>query len=242
MKASPEQQQILLDLQAADRRIAQLKTIRKKHPVVATLDELGARRDDLERALIGARSKEKDVDRDVKQVEHDLERLEARQDSMQGRLDAGKGTSKDLMAMQHELNQMAKRRGELETTVIQVMEKRERAHEAVTKLEDQMNQVGADQAKAREELGTAMSDVEAELEEKTQLRTKLAGELDDELSEEYEYCRSRTGGIGVMEAKGRSIVGMTVQLSEMEWHEINMLPADEVFLSEELECIVVKTE
>ncbi|MDO5049937.1 MAG: hypothetical protein Q4D87_08675 [Actinomycetaceae bacterium] len=242
MKASREDQAKLLELQQIDTRILQLKAARRKHPAVKTMEALAGRKNDLQRATVTARSHANDTQRDVKRVEHDLERLVSRQDVMSERLAAGKGTHKDLQAMQHELNQMARRRDVLENELLEVMDVWEGAKEKVAELERQIEAVGADEEKSQAQFHEAMGDVEDELQEKQAKRDQLSGEIDGELIDEYEYCRSRTGGLGVLEAKGRQIMGMTVSLPESEWHDIAMLAADEVLVSEELDAIIIKTE
>jgi predicted nucleic acid-binding Zn-ribbon protein len=242
VKASREDQLKLLELQQTDTRILQLRAARKKHPAVKTMETLAGRKNDLKRAAITATSHANDDHRDVKRVEHDLERLISRQDVMSERLASGQGSHKDLQAMQHELNQMAQRRDVLENELLEVMDVWETAKNKVAELERQIEAVGADEEKAQAELKEAMGDVESELEEKLARRDELAGEIDDELIDEYEYSRERTGGLAVLEAKGRQIVGLTVSLPESEWHEIAMLPDDEVHLSETMDCIIVKTD
>ncbi|MDO5719343.1 MAG: hypothetical protein Q4P05_01245 [Actinomycetaceae bacterium] len=241
MKATREQQTQLLKLQNIDTRIAQLRAARKKHPSVMALAELTDRREDLERATVTARSHASDVQREVKRVEADLERLVTRQDAMSERLASGEGSHKDLSAIQHELNQMAQRRETLEDEILEIMGKYEAAQERVDELNHQADAVGADQRKCEDELAEAMKEVEAELSEKLAKRDEIAGGIDSDLLDEYEYCRSRTGGIGVLEANGRQIVGQVMDLPESEWHEIVMLADDEVHISEELDCIIVKT-
>lgn len=242
MKATKEQQTTLLSLQSMDTRIAQLRAARKKHPAVKALDELSNRRADLERATVTARSQASDIQREVKKVEADLERLVARQEIMSNRLAAGEGSHKDLSAIQHELNQMAKRREVLEDEILEIMAKYESAQSRVDELNKQADAITVDEAKVKEELSGAMAEVESELSEKESERASLASSLEGELLDEYEYCRSRTGGQGVLEARGRQIVGQMMDLPESEWHEIMMLAADEVHVSEELDCIIVKTE
>ncbi|MDO5729833.1 MAG: hypothetical protein Q4P71_09455 [Actinomycetaceae bacterium] len=242
MKATKEQQSTLLKLQSIDTRIAQLRATRKKHPAVKALDEISSRRADLERATITARSQASDIQREVKRVEADLERLVDRQEIMSNRLAAGEGSHKDLSAIQHELNQMAKRREVLEEEILEIMSKYENAQTRVEALNKQADAVALDETKLKEELSGAMEEVESELSQRTEERNDLASALEAELLDEYEYCRSRTGGQGVLEARGRQIVGQMMDLPESEWHEIMMLGADEVHVSEELECIIVKTE
>lgn len=241
MQATRAQQEQLLQLQQVDTRIAQLKAAQRKHPALAALEELKGRQADLERARVGARSHVGDKQREAKAVEADLERLVSRQDAMSKRLEAGEGSPKDLQAMQYELNQMAQRREVLESELLTLMDELEEANAKVEAMDKQLQGLQASQEEAKAQLDTSLGEVGAELETQLQQRAQLAGGLEGELLDEYEYCRSRTGGLGVLEAQGRQIVGLMTDLSEEEWHGILSLAEDEVYFSEELECLVVKS-
>lgn len=241
MYASREDQQRLLQLQEVDRRIAQLGAVSRKHPAVSALRELEQRRDDLDRIHITIRSQAKDAERDLKRIEDDLERLVARQDTMGARLSSGQGSHKDLQAIQYELNQMAQRRDVLETELLEAMNTCDEVKQRVAEVRGQIEAIGEDETRLRGELSDALKEVDSELAQKQSERAELTGAIDSALLDEYEYCRSRTGGLGVMEAQGRQIVGMVTDLSESEWHAITSLGDEEVYLSEELECLVVKT-
>lgn len=241
MEATRAQQAQLLQLQQVDTRIAQLRAAQRKHPALATLEELKGRHADLERARVSARSHAGDQKREVSRVEADLERLVARQDAMSKRLAAGEGSHKDLQAIQYELNQMAQRREVLETEVLTLMDALEDANSKVDAITSQMEALLVAQQEAKDELDGALGEVGEELQQQETTRSQLAGDLAGEILDEYEYCRSRTGGLGVLEAKGRQIVGLMTDLSEEEWHGIMSLGDDEVYFSEELECLIVKS-
>lgn len=239
MRASKEQQQALLELQEVDNRLAQLNASRKKHPAFLALSELAGRKSDLERAAAAATSKQADVLREQKIIENDVERIQNRQEVMSARLAEGKAAAKDLLAMQHELNQMAVRREKIETQLLAVIERAEKASEIVESVKTQVAALAADAEKARAEYSAAMGSVDTELQEKKKRRAELTALIGDEILEEYEYCQRRSG-IGVVAAQGRQLVGMVNALSEYEWHGINTLAADEIFYSEDMECLIVK--
>ncbi|MDO5722198.1 MAG: hypothetical protein Q4P06_06635 [Actinomycetaceae bacterium] len=241
VEASREQQVRLLELQQVDTRIAQLRAAQRKHPALATLEELQGRHADLERAQAGARSHVGDCKREASGVEADLERLVARQDKMSARLAAGEGSPKDLQAIQYELDQMAQRREVLETEVLTLMDALESAESKVAAIGEQLEALAASKDEAQAELDAALGEVGAELAEQVSKRESLAAQLDGALLDEYEHCRSRTGGLGVLEARGRQIVGMMTDLSEEEWHGILTMGEDEVYVSEELDCLVVRS-
>lgn len=239
MRASKSAQQALLELQELDTRLGQLVASRKKHPAFQTLTELAGRKSDLERAGAAASSVQGDIKRELSVYEADMERLQARQDVMGKRLSSGEGSHKELTAIQHELNQMAVRREKLETQILEVMSRLEKATADLDAIKTQVQALASDAQAARDEYTAAMGEVDKELQEKQARRRELAGELDDELLGEYEHCQQRSG-LGVVAAQGRQLVGMQNALSEYEWHQINTMAADEVYYSEDMECLIVK--
>ncbi|MCS4484946.1 hypothetical protein NXS08_05605 [Gleimia sp. 6138-11-ORH1] len=241
MRASKSAQQALLELQELDTRIGQLGASRKKHPAFVALTELAGRKSDLERAGSAAKSTHGDIKRELSVYEVDMEKLQARQDVMGKRLESGQGSPKELVAIQHELNQMAARREKLETKILEVMTRLEKAAAAMEAIQVQVQALAEDAGKARDEYTAAMGAVDAELKEKQSRRKEIAAQLDDELLDEYEHCQQRSG-IGVVAAQGRQLVGMQNALSEYEWHQIHSLGAEEIFYSEDMECLIVKID
>ncbi|EEH63509.1 hypothetical protein HMPREF0044_1226 [Gleimia coleocanis DSM 15436] len=239
MRASKAQQQALLEVQELDTRIAQLTASRKKHPAFLALSELAGRKSDLERAAAGVSSKHADIKREQAVIENDIARIQARQEVMGQRLANGEGSAKDLVAIQHELNQMATRREKVEAQLMEVMERLETSSADMDAVKAQVAGLAADAEKARAEYKAAMGEVDVELSEKQARRANLVADMDAELLEEYEYCQKRSG-LGVVAAKGRQLVGMVNALSEYEWHQINTLAEDEVYYSEDMECLIVK--
>lgn len=239
MHASKVEQLALIELQQLDSRLGQLAASRKKHPAFQLLTELSGRKSDLERASAGATSRYGDVKRELTVYENDVERIQERQTVMSARLNSGEGSHKDLVAMQHELNQMAKRREKLETQILEVMTRLEAAQADIDAIKISVQALAAEVQAARAEYQTAMGAVDAEYTAKKTRREELTAQIDSELLDEYEHCKERSG-IGVVAAVGRQLVGMQNALSEYEWHQITALGKEEIFYSEDMECLIVK--
>lgn len=239
MRASKAEQMALLELQQLDTRLAQLTASRKKHPAFQTLTELSGRKADLERAAAGAASRYTDVKRELSVYENDMKRLTERQNVMTQRLNSGEGSHKDLVVIQNELNQMAKRREKLETQILQVMTRLEAAQADIDAIKNNVQALAAQAQEARSEYQSAMGAVDAEYTAKKARREELSNSLDSEILDEFTHCQNRSG-LGVVAAVGRQLVGMQNALSEYEWHQINALGKEEIFYSEDMECLIVK--
>ena len=108
MKADPTQQQRLLDLQALDTRLGQLDHQLRSLPEHAELEALTARAADLDAEVVRTTTARGDVQRELAKAEADVQLVRDRAARDQQRLDAGVGTAKDLQAIQHELESLAR--------------------------------------------------------------------------------------------------------------------------------------
>ena len=117
MKADPEAQRRLLDLQAIDTALGQLAHKRRNLPEHAELDrlarELSALEDERVRAQVGV----DDYDRDIARLEKDVDQVRARKTKDENRLAAGTGPARELEALQHELAGYLRNRFDIEIMV-----------------------------------------------------------------------------------------------------------------------------
>ena len=98
----PKAQRRLLDLQAIDTALNQLAHRRRTCPsrrTRALARELSALEDNRVRAQVAV----DDLDRDIRRLERDIERVRARKDKDETRLTAGTGPARELEALQHEI-------------------------------------------------------------------------------------------------------------------------------------------
>ncbi|MDQ3358996.1 MAG: hypothetical protein M3520_09220, partial [Actinomycetota bacterium] len=107
MKADPTRQQRLLDLQAVDTRLGQLDHRLRGLPEHARLEELARAAADLDTEAVRVRTALGDVQRELAKADSDVQLVRDRAARDRQRLDSGTGTSKDLQALQHELESLA---------------------------------------------------------------------------------------------------------------------------------------
>ena len=144
MIADPTAQRTLLKVQALDTRAQQLAHSRKTLPQHAELTRLDGLLAALDTRLVNARTALSDVQSEVARAESDVQLVRDRAARNRGRLDAGTGTAKDLQAIQHELESLARRQADLEDIEIEVMERAETLESEVAELERQRAELVAE--------------------------------------------------------------------------------------------------
>ncbi|MBB4892692.1 hypothetical protein FHS39_001703 [Streptomyces olivoverticillatus] len=148
---------------------------------------------------------------------------------------------KDLENLQHEVASLAKRQGDLEDVVLEVMERREAAQERVTELTGRVESVQAkvNDAVARRE--TATREIDAEIATATKERELVAGSVPEGLIKLYDKIRTQSGGVGAARLYQRRCEGCRLELNITEINEVRAAAADEVVRCENCRRILVRT-
>src|SRR4051812_21396364 len=180
VKASPEVQRRLLDLQAVDTALAQLAHRRKSLPELAEIDTVSRELSALEDERVRAQVAVDDLDRDISRFEKDIEQVRIRKDRDQKRLDAG-GALREIEGLQHELTTLNRRQSELEDAELELMEQRENAEATLNEVRVRLASAQERRAAAERRRDEALSDITKEAEFKAQSRIPLAADLPDDL-------------------------------------------------------------
>src|SRR2546425_9306710 len=114
VKADPQAQRRLLDLQALDTALAQLAHRRKNLPEHGELLQFAGEVAALDDERVRAQVAIDDLDRDIARLDRDVDQVRARADKDRTRLDVGTGPARELEALQHELDTLGRRQRELE--------------------------------------------------------------------------------------------------------------------------------
>ncbi|SFX11248.1 hypothetical protein SAMN02787144_1001527 [Streptomyces atratus] len=160
----------------------------------------------------------------------------------QQRLDSGAVTSpKDLESLQREIASLAKRQGDLEDVVLEVMERRESAQERVTELSDRVSAVQAktDDATARRDAAT--KELDAEAASVTKERELVAGSVPADLLKLYDKLRVQQGGVGAARLYQRRCEGCRLELNITEVNDVKAASPDTVLRCENCRRILVRT-
>lgn len=240
MKADPDAQRRLLDLQAIDTSLAQLEHRRRTLPEHAELERAVREIAALDDQRVRARVAVDDIDRDIARLERDIEQVRVRADRDRARLDVGTGPAKELEALQHELATLTRRQGELEDAELELMEQRERAQGSLDELEQRLA-AGRDQRAAVEQRrDAALAELEKEQEWKRGARGPLVADLPADLVELYEKIRE-SSGVGAALLRAGRCEGCRLELSGSERSAVRSAAPDDVVRCEECRRILVRT-
>ncbi|WP_249997635.1 zinc ribbon domain-containing protein [Actinoplanes sp. M2I2] len=240
MKASPEAQRRLLDLQAVDTALAQLAHRRKSLPELAELDavarELAALEDERVRAQVAV----DDLDRDISRFEKDIEQVRARKDRDKQRLDAG-GALREIEGLQHEMATLNRRQSELEDAELELMEQRETAETALSAVQGRINAADERRQAAERRRDEALADITKEQEFKASSRGPLAADLPTDLVGLYDKIRLESGLGAALFRSGRC-GGCRIELYGADLNRVKAAAPDDVVRCEECRRIMVRTQ
>lgn len=240
MNADPESQRRLLDLQALDTALAQLAHRRRTLPEHAELSRLeaavAALADERAKAQVGV----DDLDRDIDRLERDVEQVRARADRDKVRLDAGTGPAKQLEALQHEVETLARRQRDLEDAELELMEKREEAEAVLTDVSARLDRTRSQQSEVEQRRDELLAGIARDEEFRRAGREPLAADLPADLVKLYEQIREHTGMGAALLRAGRC-EGCRLELSGSEKARVRAAPPDEVIRCDECRRILVRT-
>jgi predicted nucleic acid-binding Zn-ribbon protein len=239
VKAAPEAQRRLLDLQAVDTALAQLAHRRKTLPELAEIETVAREISALEDERVRAQVAVDDLDRDISRYEKDIEQVRLRKDRDQQRLDAG-GALREIEGLQHELATLHRRQSELEDAELDLMEQRETAEQTLGEVKGRLSAAVERRQAAERRRDEALTDIAKEEEFKTSSRAPLASDLPADLVALYDKIRTDSGLGAALFKQGRC-GGCRIELYGADLARVKAAPADEVVRCEECRRIMVRT-
>lgn len=239
LKASPEEQARLLELQALDTKLQQLEHRAKKLPEIAQLTGLAAEVERLRLQRAGEAGTVEDARTELARVESDVTVIEARIARDDARLQASSSV-KDVAGLEHELAGLRRRHGELEEIELIVMEKLET-------LENGVRLTAAEHAQALEAMtateaarDAALEAIAAERTVNAANRQAVAGAVSPELLALYERQRARYG-LGASHLRGGVSSASGVKLLENEMAIVRGAAPDDVLICPDSQAVLVRT-
>ncbi|MGC5319155.1 zinc ribbon domain-containing protein [Micromonospora arida] len=240
MKADPQVQRRLLDLQAIDTNLAQLAHRRRSLPERAELESLARELSSMEDERVRAQVAVDDLDRDIARLEKDVEQVRARKEKDENRLAAGTGPARELEALQHELVSLKRRQGDLEDAELELMEQRETAQGVLDGVEQRLAETRDKRAATEQRRDEALAEIAKEEEFKRGARQPLAADLPSDLVNLYDKIREDTG-LGAALLTGGRCGGCRLDLSGADLARIRKAVPDDVVRCEDCRRIMVRT-
>lgn len=231
----------MLDLQALDTRLDQIAHTRARLPQAQRVVEVTGAVEETDRALVEARTALSDVQRELDKAERDVQVVRDRAARNSARLDAGTGSAKDLQAIQHELQSLARRQADLEEVELEVMERAETLEGDVTRLEGSQAALAADLEEAVRLRDEALADLDAQVSGVAGERKGVVADLPGDLLALYDRIRADRGGVAAAELRQRRCGGCQLELNHQDLAQIAAADADAVIRCEECRRILVRT-
>lgn len=243
LKADPEYQRRLLDLQALDTKIDQLAHRRKSLPEIAELEKLAGEHSRLRDAAVSANTQAGDLEQQRERADKDVEMVRSRKDRDQKRLDAGQvSAARELESLQNEIASLERRQSELEEIELEIMEKLEAAQQEAGNLASQRDDVARRAREVQAARDAAWQQIDAESAEAKAEREAVAAEIPDDLLNLYEKARATGHGVGAAAIRQRRCEGCRLELDPVTLNTIMGTDPDAIVRCEECRRILVRTE
>jgi predicted nucleic acid-binding Zn-ribbon protein len=241
LKADTSRQWRLLDLQALDTRLDQIGHRRATLPELDELRRLEAAASAMDDDLVRAQTALGDVQREIGKADSDVQLVRERSARDQARMQAGQGTAKDMQALQHEVDSLARRQSDLEDVELEVMDRAEGLAAEVSRLEAARAHLTARLAELRVSRDKTFADLDTEVEQIAHSRGDVVAGVGQELVVLYEKIRASSGGIGAAVLRQRRCEGCNLELNQVDINKFINAEQDEVLRCEECRRILIRT-
>lgn len=232
----------LLDLQAVDTAIAQLRHRRANLPEHAELASKDSERAAAESDLVAAQTKVSDLELAQQQAEADLEPVRQRRQRNRQRIDDGSiGDAKALSGLVEEVQHLDRRISDLEDAELEVMEQLETATAERDDLAARNSELAEQCAAVAARRDEAVAGIDAELAKRGSERDAIAVELPEPLLATYDKLRGNHGGVGAAELRARRCTGCQLEVNAADLRSFAAAAEDEVLRCEECGRILVRT-
>ena len=241
MKADHFEQQKLLELAAEDVALTQLTHRGRTLPEVAAVEAAEEAERSIAADVVRAETQARDLGREVKRMESDVETVRAREEKDQKLLDSGSVSPKELTNLQHELASLKRRQSDLEDQELELMERLEVAEKALAVAQSGVEQARADLERARQLRDDALADVADGTKRHEAARAEVAGGISAPLLSLYDRIRAQTGSTGAAMLKARQCQGCRIELYGNELSAVRNADPHEVVRCENCGRILVRT-
>ena len=128
--------------------------------------------------------------------------------------------SKELMALQREIDLIKLGNSEREDELIKLMEETDRANSEVKGKEEELAKLQAEGDRAQKELRSQITGIDQAVSEAATRRQTIAAQVAGDLISRYELIFSRRGGTAVVEVTGGICQGCYMNVPPQLWNEI----------------------
>jgi predicted nucleic acid-binding Zn-ribbon protein len=240
MQASSAQQSHILELQLLDSEVMQANTKLKSLPEIEQLLHIDKRITSANEELAQVKAEADQIALELRRGEVDVETVTDRIKKDEARLSSGNATPKELEQLQHEVESLKKRQGDLEEIELEIMVKNEAIIARLTTLTTDLASLETLKTEINQRLTTASTEINLLILSKTTARNEVATRIEKPLLDIYEKVRTSTGGVGAATLIGDKCGGCNLTINAVEMNRIKALAKDELLRCEECRRILVR--
>ncbi len=183
-----------------------------------------------------------DLTREQRKADADVEQVKTRRSRNEHRITEGLVSDpKQLQALQHENESLARRIGDLEDAELEVMQRLENAQGELDRLGVELAGMEQQVSDATEARDAAAADVARRETDAMAEREQLSAVIPGDLLALYDRLRGQLDGVGVGELRQKRCGGCRLELGAAELARIAAAPDDDVLRCEECNRILVRT-
>ncbi len=241
MQADHFDQQKLLALAAEDVALSQLTHRKRTLPENAAVEAAEEAQRALSGDVVRAETEVRDLDREQKRLEADVDTVTQRAARDQSRIDSGSATPKEITGLQHELESLKRRQSDLEDQVLELMERRETADATLAAAQEGLAAAKAEGERATQLRDDALADIADQTTAHQAKRDEIAASVTPPLLALYDRIAKQTGGTGAAHLHARRCEGCRIELYGNELSAFRNADPHTVLRCENCGRILVRT-
>lgn len=211
----------LLALQTEDSAIQRLAARRASLPEAERLRELDEVLAELRSDHEIAQGQFDDVNRQGLKLEGEIELIDVKIAREEQRMFSGAVTnSKELSALQAEVESLKRKKSTIEDSLLEIMEQRESTAATLERLTEERDEAEKESAELTRTVDGLISDIDAETSEHEKARGEIAGLVPGDLLDLYEKIREAKGGVGAAALSAGTCQGCHTKIPQKELERI----------------------
>ena len=211
----------LLALQTEDSAIQRLAARRSSLPEAERLRQLDELLGELRQDHAIATKQHDEINSDYLKLEGEIELLDTKISKEEQRMFSGSVTnSKELAALQAEVESLKRKKSGLEDDLLELMEAREGAAATLERLSSERDDAEKESAELTQTVAGLTSDIDAESAEHQRARQDIAALTPADLLALYEKIRETKGGVGAAALTGGTCQGCHTKIPQKELERI----------------------
>ena len=240
MKANPNDQLQILDIQRMDFHLATLRNKAAALPEILELLGKNQRLTVVRDLAIAAQTQISDIKRELLRSEADVEQVVARLERDERRLIDGSSAPKELEKLQHEVETLGIRRSELEDVELEIMLRMESVKDRLDELKGEETLLISELEEIESRKFLALAGIDSDVAATLAERMITVSQIDGVLVDLYEKIRHNNNGTGAAALREGRCEGCHLAINSVEISRMKTLAPDEVVRCEECRCILVR--